>query len=54
MTKDTIIKMYQDGAPVKLIAERLREYENISIKKAETKVVGVICAHKLAERKETL
>ncbi len=51
MNKETIVEMYQAGRTVKEIAEQVRRLENISAKKAETKVVGIICAHKLAERK---
>ena len=51
MNKEAIIGMYQAGTPIKVIAERVRQYDNTTIKKAETKVVGIICAHKLAERK---
>lgn len=51
MNKETIVEMYQSGTPIKTIAERVRQRENITIKKAETKVVGVICAYKLSERR---
>ena len=51
MTKETIVEMHQTGTPIKVIAERVRQRENITVKKAEAKVVGIICAHKLAERK---
>lgn len=51
MNKETIIGMYQAGTPIKVIAERVRQYDNTTVKKAETKVVGIICANKLAERR---
>lgn len=51
MTKETIVELYQTGTPIKVIAERVRQRENITVKKAEAKVVGIICANKLAERK---
>lgn len=51
MTKETIVEMYQEGRTVKEIAEQVRRLENITSKKAEAKVVGIICAHKLAERR---
>ena len=54
MTKETIVEMYQTGTPIKVIAERVRQRENLTVKKAEAKVVGINCAHNLAERKETL
>lgn len=51
MNKETIFEMYQEGRTVKEIAEQVRRLENITSKKAEAKVVGVICANKLAERR---
>lgn len=51
MTKETIVEMYQEGRTVKEIAEQVRQLENITSKKAEAKVVGIICANKLAERR---
>ena len=51
MNKETIVEMYQEGRTVKEIAEQVRRLENITSKKAEAKVVGIICAHKLAERR---
>ncbi|MBC5786762.1 MULTISPECIES: hypothetical protein [Clostridiaceae] len=54
MNKETIFEMYQEGRPVKEIAEQVRRLENITSKKAEAKVVGVICAHKLAGKRGEL
>lgn len=54
MTKETIIEMYREGKTVKEIAEQVRRLENISAKKAEATVVGVICAYKLAEKRGEL
>lgn len=54
MNKETIVEMYQEGRTVKEIAEQVRRLENITSKKAEAKVVGIICANKLAGKRGEL
>ena len=46
MNKETIVEMYQEGRTVKEIAEQVRRLENITSKKAEAKVVGIVLRSK--------